>query len=141
MELLIVEDEPEIREMLRQWVEMDGFLVTCAANGKEALDLLADLLAKDSPLPALILLDLMMPVMNGWEFAQAIQKVPRLAAIPIAIISAYPEHHQSGLVQVGARISQYISKPIDLELLSKVILQCTSPKNAETENGNTAHAV
>lgn len=83
--ILIVEDEPIARESLKMLLELEGFEVAAAGNGREALRLLTDI-----DQPCLIVLDLMMPVMNGWEFLEAVSQghVPPSAHAPIIIVSA-----------------------------------------------------
>ncbi len=81
--ILIVEDDFMIRETIAELLREEGYEITCAPNGLEALRLLAD----GAP-PDLILLDLMMPIMNGWELRHALALDPRLAHIPVVVISA-----------------------------------------------------
>lgn len=83
--ILLIEDERDAREALREILEIEGFNVVTAANGREGL---AALQGGDQP--CLILLDLMMPVMNGWEFLEALrQQYQRLlGAIPVVVVSA-----------------------------------------------------
>jgi CheY-like chemotaxis protein len=82
-DVLIVEDDYAIRDALMQLLEDEGYAVAGAANGQEALDLLRRHLP-----PCLILLDLMMPVMTGWEFRAEQQRDPALATIPVVVVSA-----------------------------------------------------
>src|SRR4051794_34785043 len=84
--ILIVEDDDSIRNTLKLVLEFAGYEVQMCGNGQEALDLL-----KRQPTPALIILDLMMPVMNGWTFSEELQKNAVWAAVPIVIISAFEE--------------------------------------------------
>jgi len=77
-----VEDEKDLRELLAEVLQDHGYTVATAANGREALDRLAS-----GPLPALILLDLMMPVMTGWEFRRRQIQDVRIAAIPVIAFS------------------------------------------------------
>jgi CheY-like chemotaxis protein len=65
--ILIIEDEPDLRETLKDLLEISGFKVMTASNGKEGLDHI-----RNAGNPCLILLDLMMPVMNGWQFLEAL---------------------------------------------------------------------
>jgi CheY-like chemotaxis protein len=80
---MVVEDDFAIRETMTEVLEGEGFTVTCACNGAEALDRLD----AGNP-PGLILLDLMMPVMDGWAFRVAQRLDPRFAAIPVIVLSA-----------------------------------------------------
>ena len=84
--ILLIEDDDLLREGLRQVLEEDGCRVSAAADGAAAMELLRD--GKASP--CLILLDLMMPGMNGWDFLRLQGRHPALSKIPIAVASAYP---------------------------------------------------
>lgn len=109
--VMIVEDDIEISKILKETLELAAYQTMTAANGKIALELLT----QSKRLPDLILLDLMMPVMNGWEFATEVKKNKRLASIPILVISAFVDKADS-IDCVG-----FIQKPINLsELLSIV---------------------
>ncbi len=81
--VLIVDDDHHIRTTLRGILEEEGYRVASATNGREALDLL------DRTRPCVVLLDLKMPLMDGWEFAAALGQNTEWSAIPIVIISAY----------------------------------------------------
>ncbi len=80
--VMIVDDDPDIREALAQLLEIEGHDVSTAGDGRCALELL-----RGRP-PDVVVLDLMMPVMDGWEFREAQRKDPRLSAIPVIVISA-----------------------------------------------------
>ena len=90
--ILVVDDEAFIRLYLEEVLADEGHEVRSARDGAEALKLL-----EDSPPPDLILLDLMMPRMNGWEFRDAQSADPRLATIPVVLLSG------AGDVQAEAR--------------------------------------
>ena len=81
--ILVVDDDPDLREFLRLMLTSMGFEVTSAANGREALD---DMDGHD---PDLILLDMKMPVMDGWEFCRALEG--RNARPPIVVLTAAPD--------------------------------------------------
>ena len=108
-DVMVVEDDYAIRETLRELLEDEGYHVTPAANGAEALARL-----RSDGNPQLILLDLMMPVMDGWQFRRAIERDPELAHIPVIVISA--DH---GLDQkAGAlHVQGYLPKPFELDQL------------------------
>src|SRR4051812_39456009 len=80
--ILIVEDDTELRETLGEILQEEGYHVAGVGNGREALDHL-----RQSDPPCLILLDLMMPVMSGWEFRDQQRQDPDLAGVPVAILS------------------------------------------------------
>jgi len=90
--VLLVEDDVLVREAAINVLENGGFHVQCAYNGAEALDALADGLE-----PCLILLDWMMPVMNGAQTLAALQHDRDLAAIPLVVVSAFPPDHLDGV--------------------------------------------
>src|SRR5688572_15412008 len=85
--VLVVDDEDEGRELLRDALEDAGYVVVEASNGKEALTLLT---TAGSPEPCLIVLDLNMPVMTGWELLAIVKGYYRLSRIPILVISGQP---------------------------------------------------
>jgi CheY-like chemotaxis protein len=115
--ILVVEDDFDIREALTQILEEEGYTVRAAANGREALDA-----AGDGLVPSLILLDLMMPVMNGWQFRAEQLRDVRLASVPVLVISADP-HLQAKVATLGD--VGVLKKPIHLdELLSAVAGHC-----------------
>ena len=84
-DVLVVDDEEDIRTALREILEGEGFSTAGASNGAEALELLG----RSSSPPRLILLDLMMPVVDGWEFLTRIDEDSRLHRIPVALMSAH----------------------------------------------------
>jgi DNA-binding response OmpR family regulator len=115
--ILVVEDDFDIRDALTQILEEEGYAVRSAANGREALDA-----AGNGVTPSLILLDLMMPVMNGWQFRAEQLRDARLASVPVLVISADPHLRDKigTLGDVGV-----LKKPIHLdELLSAVASRC-----------------
>jgi CheY-like chemotaxis protein len=81
--ILVVDDDADLRQFLRLMVTSMGFEVTCAANGQEALDVI------EGHDPDLILLDMKMPVMDGWEFCRALEG--RDARPPIVVLTAAPD--------------------------------------------------
>lgn len=103
--ILVVDDDEGIREILQMAFMTEGYSVTTAANGKEALDILSH-----SPHYGLILLDLMMPKMNGWEFVEAFQKSNH-PQIPIILMTAYTDRVKN------IDVKEVISKPMDFEAL------------------------
>ena len=118
--ILVVDDDPDICETLRLILEDHGYLATTAANGEQALRYLRS----GAPLPKLILLDLMMPLMNGWEFRGAQKKDPALAPIPVVVITASgAARERVGLL--GVR--DFLLKPIVLERLLETLASATAP--------------
>lgn len=107
--LLIVEDEIAVRETLTELVGKDGRYIVTASDGQEALERLTQV-----PRPCLVLLDLMMPRMNGWEFLQRKSADPLIADIPTVVLSG--SGHPAGAMH-------QLSKPVDVERLMALIDQ------------------
>ena len=109
--VLVVDDDPDILQTLGLCLTSEGYRVLMAANGKEALDIL------ESEHPSVILLDLMMPVMDGWQFVQELEHRGR-RDVPLLILSA--DRSVQGHAQ-QLRANGHLAKPFDLdELLGKV---------------------
>jgi two-component system, OmpR family, response regulator CpxR len=114
--VLLVEDDHDIRVGVRNLLEDRGYKVLTATNGRGALELLASV----DPKPSLILLDLMLPVMDGWHFAAQVRAQHPLAAIPIAIMSAFEDPPPP------AGVVAFLKKPVrDDQLLQLVETYCT----------------
>jgi CheY-like chemotaxis protein len=115
--ILAVDDDDAIREMLRLALEMYRYRVVTAADGAEALARL-----RETPEVGLILLDLMMPEMDGWEFLAAVATDERLARIPVVVVTAFGD--RAGAI----RVKRILHKPIDLPLLLEAVREhCGSP--------------
>ena len=111
-EVLIVEDDDLIREAVRELLEFEGIRALTAENGQQALNLLRE---SSSP-PALILLDLMMPVLDGWSFLEERSRDARLSEIPVVVVTAVSDDK---LKEVSA--DGVIKKPFDFkELVSSI---------------------
>jgi CheY-like chemotaxis protein len=111
--VLLVEDDDVVRLVTTLLLQGNGYAVRTARDGLEALDLL-----QDPPLPDLVVLDLWMPRMNGWQFRERLRRDPRLAAIPVLVVSAVADNAaQAGsLSAVG-----FLQKPVPPdELLAAV---------------------
>lgn len=113
--VLIVDDDVDIREALAEILEQRGFAVTSAPNGAAAV---RELRAMDKP-PGAILLDLMMPVMDGYEFLELRRREPFLASIPVIVITA---GHGVDRARVG-EATPVIPKPIELSKLMSALQQ------------------
>jgi CheY-like chemotaxis protein len=106
--VLVVEDHADLRDMLSVLLEGEGFLVETASNGAEALQRL------EAVMPAVILLDLMMPVMSGDEFRQRQLADPRYAGVPVICMTAA---HDGSARAERLRADAYFQKPIDFDRL------------------------
>ena len=102
--VLVVDDEPDIRESLRDALEDEGYRVVVARNGREALEALPTL-----EKPVAIILDIIMPVMSGTEFYAALQADPRFAETPVLISTSDASRAPSGVL--------LMKKPVDLDRL------------------------
>jgi CheY-like chemotaxis protein len=111
---MIVDDDLDVRESLAEVLEDHGYPSIAAANGQEALERLR----VTSDPPCLILLDLMMPVMDGRQFRAIQMQDARLGAIPVLILSA--QNRTDDLSQ-DLLVTGYLRKPIDLPLLLKTL--------------------
>jgi len=116
--ILVVDDDPALRNTLVEVLEGEGYCTTSASNGLEALERLRS----QKTAPAVILLDMMMPVMDGWAFRREQRADPRLADIPVVVFSA-----QSNVREMAAEVwaSAYLKKPVTLkELLAMLVNFC-----------------
>ena len=111
--VLVVEDDEATREMLRYLVQSTGCSVVTAANGREALAHLRNGLT-----PSLILLDLMMPVMDGCAFDHELARDLQLSSIPTIVVTAFPER-AGGL----ARHLNVVQKPVDIDQILALVEQ------------------
>jgi CheY-like chemotaxis protein len=109
--LLVVEDDEGARFALGDILDLEGYDVALSANGAEALEHL-----HNEPLPDLIILDLQMPVMNGWQFRREQIKVAEFAAVPVIVITAF---QTAGDIDVR----EIVHKPIDIQRLLVMIRQ------------------
>jgi CheY-like chemotaxis protein len=109
--LLVVDDDPTIREMLEMLLDSEGYEVSTACNGADALEVLPGLH------PDVILLDMKMPVMDGWEFMDRYRTLPNATA-PVVVISAAQDTARRA-AEVGAQ--GYVAKPFAIDDLLRVL--------------------
>lgn len=110
--ILIVDDDDDGRSLVKELLENDGYVVNEARDGGAALELLTT-----APEPALVILDLEMPVMSGDEVLDAMRKHERLSQLPVLVVSG------SGRMIDPRRgsVVGFLSKPIDVEMFAKVV--------------------
>jgi CheY-like chemotaxis protein len=116
--VLVVDDHPAVLASIRTVLERQGHVVKLAANGREALEQLRAGLR-----PAVILLDLFMPVMDGWQFLQQLRQDPALASIPTILVTAADPAQAEELARGAAG---YLQKPIDLDELTASVRRHTA---------------
>ena len=115
--VLVVEDDPTIREVLVEVLGEHGYSAVGVANGREALDTLAS----PAERPCVILLDLMMPIMDGRSFREEQLQIPELSAIPVIVISAHLDH----TVTTDLHADAYLRKPVRLaDVLRSIRTYC-----------------
>jgi CheY-like chemotaxis protein len=109
--ILVVEDEKELREMMREALELNGYTVVTAGEGQTALDAISRI-----DHLCLVLLDLLMPGMNGWDFFKEMRARPGFAETPVVVHSSAPASAPLG-------VSRVLTKPMDLTRLLEVVRQ------------------
>lgn len=110
--ILIVEDDDDIRNALTDLLEDEGYHTEAAINGKDALEKLEEI-----PKPCLVLLDMMMPIMNGRQFLDEVMRDSHLAPIPVLIVSAVADKTNTE-GSVG-----FLKKPIDIDVVLNLVAQ------------------
>ena len=111
--ILVVEDDPDLRLVHSEILSHEGYAVLSAADGVEALELVE----KEGP-PAMILLDLRMPRMNGWDLAKRLRERPGWRDIPLVVVAAHYRIADEAAA-IGARA--WLHKPVSIDLLLRVV--------------------
>jgi CheY-like chemotaxis protein len=121
--VLLVEDDEGTRRQLRQILETRGYIVQEAADGQQALEVL-----RRTPAPAVILLNLTMPVLDGWAFRKQQRRDPALAAIPVIILSTHGDQvwHAEEFGEVG-----FLRKPVNPAELEATLHRFIGPRRPE----------
>jgi CheY-like chemotaxis protein len=129
--VLVVDDDPSIRRMIVAALKRDGYTFCEAPNGKEALDLMR------REHPNVVVLDLMMPVLSGWDVLQARELEPALREIPVIVISANRAPEVATAVDKG--ICAFLPKPFDIGALNALVRSCLphSMRTAAADSGDT----
>ena len=113
--VLVVEDEEDLREMIREALELNGYAVVTAADGRQALARLSGIEHL-----CLVIIDLLMPGMNGWDFFHELRRRPELQAVPIVVHSSVADRAPAGVTRV-------LQKPVVFgTLLSTVREYCAA---------------
>jgi DNA-binding response OmpR family regulator len=111
--ILIVEDDADLREMMAQLLTLEGFRACTVANGREALEYLSQ-----GDKPDVILLDLMMPIMDGWEFRRQQEADATLSTVPVIVLSALDQTRAADVNAVA-----FLKKPLDFDRLLELVRQ------------------
>jgi two-component system, OmpR family, response regulator CpxR len=109
--ILLVEDDLDIRDLLQDYLEEQGYDVVPAGTGKQAIDFLV--LDPQSP-PDIVILDLMMPIMTGWQVLERIRQEPHLAELPVVVLTAAARDKPPGAAAL-------FRKPFRLEALVETV--------------------
>jgi CheY-like chemotaxis protein len=118
--IMVVDDSATIRDLIALNLSLEGYDVVTAEDGEECLRQLADVLEGRSPLPQLLMLDVVMPGLDGVELTARLKATPAVQHIPILIVSASAQRRDFELAQ-GAGADGYLTKPFDPdELLAEV---------------------
>jgi CheY-like chemotaxis protein len=131
--VLVAEDDAATRMALVALLQANGYDTLAVSNGRVALDRL-----RAGERPCLVLLDLMMPVMTGWQFLAERQKDPALAAVPVVVFTAASGYDDSMLRGMGA--DGVIRKPADAEQLLRAVTRCCQARQAGGAGGTPAPA-
>jgi two-component system, chemotaxis family, chemotaxis protein CheY len=107
--ILLLEDELELRELVQEALELNGYEVVAVGDGQAALEAMDGI-----EHICMVLLDLLMPRMNGWAFFQKLRERPELADVPVVVHSSSPTHAPAGVTRV-------LHKPMQLERLISVV--------------------
>jgi signal transduction histidine kinase/DNA-binding response OmpR family regulator len=118
--VLVVDDDPSARDLLKRFLNKEGFHVECAANGPEAIN------AAKKIRPKVITLDVMMPGMDGWAVLTKLKEDPLVADIPVIMLTIVDDKHFGHAL--GA--TEYLTKPLDRDRLSAIIHKLTDPARA-----------
>ena len=112
--VLVVEDDESIREAMKDLLETEGYTVECAVNGDEGIQALR----RTGPLPGLVLLDMTMPVKDGFQFRSEQEEDHKLAVIPVVVMTA-DGNIEAKMHKIGAK--DFIKKPFDIDLVVKTV--------------------
>ena len=112
--VLVIDDNEELCEVVGDYLSLKGHQVRCAVNGDDGLRSLTS----SEPRPEVILLDLQMPVLDGWGFLIELHKNPGLADIPVVVMSAYPDAAERA-IRLGA--VAVVRKPVEPQALLRIV--------------------
>jgi len=117
--VLVVDDDPSIRKMMMAALRREGYSFSEAANGKEALETM-----RSDP-PDIVILDLMMPLVSGWDVLRERSGDAELISIPVIVVSANRSAELASAMDKG--ICAFLPKPFDISALSSLVRSCIPP--------------
>lgn len=123
--VLIVDDDPMSRELLTDALSPSDYRVVAVADGVEGLRVLENLL------PAVMLVDIQMPYMDGFEFLSKVRENPKFAAVPMVAVTAYAMVHDASRI-LKRGFDQYLSKPVPVKTLRQTITRLLSDNSAKS---------
>jgi two-component system, cell cycle response regulator DivK len=129
--VLIAEDNPVNRELLRELLELRGYVVVEACNGQEALQMIPEVK------PDILLVDIGMPVMDGFAVVRKVRENPEWAALPVLAVTAYAMRGDKEKI-IEAGFDGYLSKPINAAPLEAELNRLLAPENAKAR-GQGSH--
>src|SRR5512143_4338481 len=125
MKILVVEDSPDIRVLVRMLREAGGHEVLTAADGRAGIEAAREIR------PDLVLMDLSLPIVSGWEAARAIKDDPATSSIPVVAVTAHAMHGDRERA-LAAGCDGFIAKPIDEETFEPLVRSYVRPRTEET---------
>jgi len=117
--VLLVEDDPDIRDIVQDVLEAEGYDVVPASHGRQALEFLNDV--RDSEPPALVILDMMMPLVDGRHVLEAIRNDENLSSVPVVVMSAVAHEKPAGA-------AAFLRKPFSLDTLFDAVHTLVGPR-------------
>lgn len=114
--ILVVDDDPNIRRMIMAALKRDGYRFVEAGNGRDALEVMRQ------EHPAAVVLDLMMPIVSGWDVLRERASDPDLVTIPVIVVSASRSPEVAAAMDKG--ICAFLPKPFDISVLTSLVRSC-----------------
>ena len=110
--IMVIEDDDDIRELMKAMLEAEGYYSITASNGEEGLELLSQSETK----PCMILLDMMMPIMDGWTFAEVAKKNVQYRNIPLLAVTAFSDQ-----MSLRENFQGVLKKPVRFDILLDIV--------------------
>jgi CheY-like chemotaxis protein len=128
--VLVVEDDQEVRDAIAEVLEDSEYKALAASNGAEALERLRTA----APQPCVILLDVMMPTMDGWQFRAAQQSDPAMRDIPVVLLSAHTDVKSAA---AAMQVAGFLPKPVAIDKLLKTVERFCIAQHGATGNASS----